>query len=119
MRTSVGLGHLLRGMRAGILNATRLTRSCSYVNNFFYKIRDLEVHPNTDSTGSEDEKIRKSLHGAQDKVHNALADSFNTAVAMQTISNLVTDYNSADKAGISDEVSFEVGRWITVCGILS
>ena len=26
---------------------------------------------------------------------------------------MITDYNSADKAGLSDEVSFEIARWIT------
>jgi cysteinyl-tRNA synthetase len=85
----------------------------SYVTNFFYKIRDLEVHPNISSTGAEDEKIQKAFETAKSKVHSALADSFDTPTAMRAISGLITDYNSADKAGLSDAVSFDVARYIT------
>jgi cysteinyl-tRNA synthetase len=85
----------------------------SYVTNFFYKVRDLEVNPNIGSTGAEDEKIRASFESAKEKVHNALADSFDTPTAMRAISGLITDYNSADKIGLSDEVSFDVARYIT------
>lgn len=85
----------------------------SYVTNFFYKIRDLEVHPNLASTGAEDEKVRKAFEAAKEKVHNGLADSFDTPTAMRSISGLITDYNSADKAGLSDDVSFDVARYIT------
>lgn len=85
----------------------------SYVTNFFYKVRDLEVHPNIGSTGAEDEKVRKAFEAAKEKVHNALADSFDTPSAMRAISSLITDYNSADKAGLSDDVSFDIARYIT------
>tara|TARA_R110002003_G_scaffold219_6_gene16504 strand:+ start:14571 stop:15716 length:1146 start_codon:yes stop_codon:yes gene_type:complete len=85
----------------------------SYVTNFFYKVRDLEVHPNISSSGAEDEKVRKSFEAAKEKVHNALADSFDTPTAMRAISGLITDYNSADKVGLSDGVSFDVARYIT------
>ena len=85
----------------------------SYVTNFFYKIRDLEVHPNSASTGVEDERIKAALASAKEKLHNALADSFDTPTAMRAISGLITDYNSADKAGLSDSVSFEAARWVT------
>lgn len=85
----------------------------SYVTNFFYKVRDLEVHPNITSTGAEDGKVEKAFLAAKDKVHNALADSFDTPTAMRAISGLITDYNSADKAGLSDNVSFDIARYIT------
>ncbi|EOA84389.1 uncharacterized protein SETTUDRAFT_164547 [Exserohilum turcica Et28A] len=85
----------------------------SYVTNFFYKVRDLEVNPNIASTGAEDEKILSSFESAKTKVHSALADSFDTPTAMRAISGLITDYNSADKAGLSDSVSFDVARYIT------
>jgi cysteinyl-tRNA synthetase len=85
----------------------------SYVTNFFYKVRDLEVHPNMSSTGAEDEKVLKAFEAAKEKVHNALADSFDTPTAMRAISSLITDYNSAGKAGLSDSVSFDVARYIT------
>jgi cysteinyl-tRNA synthetase len=85
----------------------------SYVTNFFYKIRDLEVHPNMSSTGAEDEKVRKAFEAAKEKVHNALTDSFDTPAAMRAISGLITDYNSAGKSGLSDDVSFDVARYVT------
>ena len=85
----------------------------SYVTNFFYKVRDLEVHPNIGSSGAEDEKVRKAFEAAKKKVHNALADSFDTPSAMRAISSLITDYNSTDKAGLSDDVSFDIARYIT------
>jgi cysteinyl-tRNA synthetase len=85
----------------------------SYVTHFFYKVRDLQVHPNTSSTGAEDEKIKKSLQDAKEKVEKALADSFDTPTAMRAISGLISDFNSADRAGLSDEVSLEVARWVT------
>jgi cysteinyl-tRNA synthetase len=85
----------------------------SYVTNFFYKVRDLEVHPNISSTGAEDEKIQKSFEAAKEKVHNALADSFDTPTAMRAISGLITDFNSAGKTGLTDGVSFDIARYIT------
>ncbi|KAF1997011.1 hypothetical protein P154DRAFT_525181 [Amniculicola lignicola CBS 123094] len=85
----------------------------SYVTNFFYKVRDLEIHPNTNSSGAEDEKVRKQFESAKEKLHNALADSFDTPTAMRAISALITDYNSADKTALSDKVSFEIARWVT------
>jgi cysteinyl-tRNA synthetase len=85
----------------------------SYVTNFFYKVRDLEVHPNISSTGTEDEKMQKSFEAAKEKVHNALADSFDTPTAMRAISGLITDFNSAGKTGLTDGVSFDVARYIT------
>ena len=85
----------------------------SYVTNFFYKVRDLEVHPNIASTGAEDEKIQKAFEAAKEKVHAGLADSFDTPTAMRAISALITEYNSTDKTGLSDTVSFDVARYIT------
>jgi cysteinyl-tRNA synthetase len=85
----------------------------STVSNFFYKIRDLEVNPNISSTGAEDEKIQQAFEAAKEKVHNALSDSFDTPTATRAISSLITAYNSANAAGLSDSVSFDVARYIT------
>ncbi|PVI04290.1 hypothetical protein DM02DRAFT_611552 [Periconia macrospinosa] len=85
----------------------------SYVTNFFLKIRDLEVHPNTASSGSGDAQIKASFEAAKQKLHDALSDSFDTPAAMRAISGLITEYNSADKAGLSDSLSFEIARWVT------
>jgi cysteinyl-tRNA synthetase len=54
------------------------------------------------------------LHlNAHKACRSALADSFDTPAAMRAISSLITDYNSADKSGLSDGVSFDVARYIT------
>ena len=76
----------------------------------FLKVKDLEVNPNIAATGTEDEKILATFESAKAKVHAALADSFDTPTAMRAISSLITEYNSADKAGLSDAVSFDVAR---------
>ncbi|CBY00150.1 similar to cysteinyl-tRNA synthetase [Plenodomus lingam JN3] len=85
----------------------------SYVSNFFYKVKDLEVHPNMTSTTTEEERITQAFESAKTKVHNALADSFDTPTAMRTIAQLITDYNSASKSGLSDGLSFDIARYIT------
>ncbi|KAI8933453.1 hypothetical protein NX059_010067 [Plenodomus lindquistii] len=85
----------------------------SYVSNFFYKVKDLEVHPNAASTATEDERITQAFKSAKTKVHNALADSFDTPTAMRAIAQLITDYNSANKSGLSDDVSFKIAGYIT------
>lgn len=85
----------------------------SYISNFFYKILDLDVHPSTSSSEAEDKKMRQAFESAKSKLHEALADSFDTPTAMRAISGLITDYNSAAKSGISDDVSKEIARWIT------
>lgn len=85
----------------------------SYVTNFFYKVRDLQIHPTTESSGTEDERLSKSFEAAKEKVHSALADSFDTPTAVRAISVLITDYNSAKRSALSDDVSFDIARWIT------
>ncbi|ORY19248.1 tRNA synthetases class I (C) catalytic domain-domain-containing protein [Clohesyomyces aquaticus] len=85
----------------------------SYVTNFFYKVRDIEQHPNTNSSGKEDEKMTKLFEASKEKLHNALADSFDTPTALRTISALITEFNSTDKSALSDTVVFDIARWIT------
>ncbi|KAF2705759.1 hypothetical protein K504DRAFT_448217 [Pleomassaria siparia CBS 279.74] len=85
----------------------------SYVTNFFYKVRDLEIHPTTGGTGAEDENMKKAFAAAQEKVHGALADSFDTPTAVRAISTLITEFNSASRCNLSDQVSFDIARWIT------
>lgn len=85
----------------------------SYVSNFFYKVKDLELHPSTTSAPTEDERITQAFESAKTKVHNALADSFDTPTAMRAIAQLITDYNSANKSGLSDDLSFSIAHYIT------
>ncbi|KAJ4346405.1 cysteinyl-tRNA synthetase [Didymosphaeria variabile] len=85
----------------------------SYVTNFFLRIKDLKIHPNTTSTGTEDAKIKAALESAKSKVHEALADSFDTPAAIRAIRGLIEDWNTADKAGLSDDVSRDLGVFVT------
>jgi cysteinyl-tRNA synthetase len=84
----------------------------SYVTNFFLKVRDLEIHPNISSTGSEDQRILDIFEASKAKVHEALADSFDTPTAIRAISGLITEYNSV-KASLTDAVSFDLARYVT------
>ena len=85
----------------------------SSIRNFFYKFRDREVNPMIDSTGKEDEAILKAFETAKEKVHSALSDSFDTPTATRAISTLVTACNSAKPSDLSDNVAFDVARYIT------
>ncbi|KAF2448527.1 hypothetical protein P171DRAFT_353727 [Karstenula rhodostoma CBS 690.94] len=85
----------------------------SYLTNFFLRIKDLEIHPNTNSTGTEDAKVTAALELAKSKVHDALADSFDTPAALRAIRSLIETWNTTDKAGLSDDVSKELGVYIT------
>ncbi|KAF2204423.1 cysteinyl-tRNA synthetase [Delitschia confertaspora ATCC 74209] len=108
---------LLGGWHDGVEITDELRKAGSSfektITNFFYKVRDLEAHPNTTSTGTEDAKLRAEFESAQTTVHNALADSFDTPTALRAISKLITEYNSADKVGLSNDLIFDVARWIT------
>lgn len=85
----------------------------SSISNFFYKVRDREVNPMIDSTGKEDAQILEAFEAAKQKVHAALADSFDTPAATRAISTLVTACNSAEPSDLSDSVAFDVARYIT------
>lgn len=80
------------------------------VNNFFLKTKDLaalQQGTGTDTTFAAD------LEAAQTTVYNHLCDSFNTPGAMQTISELITKYNSADKATLNPKDVEAAARWVT------
>ncbi|KAL8669004.1 MAG: hypothetical protein Q9168_006384 [Polycauliona sp. 1 TL-2023] len=84
------------------------------VNNFFIKVlgmddtRTTNGHDNTSKTS-----IQTYLAEAKEKFHNALTDSFNTSVAIQAISELITKYNSLDASVVPLERSKEVALWVT------
>lgn len=60
---------------------------------------------------SEDEKLLAALENAKANVDAALLDSFNTALAIQSISGLVTEFNSA--TSVSDATVLLAAQWIT------
>lgn len=93
------------------------------VNNFFLKAADLERNPSTLSPStspndspnstSADSTLLTSLSTAQKSLDAALCDSFNTPLAMRTLSDLITDYNSAVRASLTDATVLTLARWVT------
>lgn len=95
------------------------------ISNFFLKAKDTErrfskpftngaatandSHDNSSSTT----KLRSALSKAQKDTHAALTDSFDTPRVMQTISELVSTYNTLEKSSLSHSTVLEVARWIT------
>lgn len=85
----------------------------SYISNFFLRVKDLQVHPNTTSSGTENAKLEERLEKAKAEVHTALSDSFDTPAALRAIKGLIEDWNTADHSALSDEVSESLARYIT------
>lgn len=80
------------------------------VNNFFLKTKDLAAIQQGAGT---DTAFAADLEAAQTTVYNQLCDSFNTPGAMQSISELITKYNSADKATLNPKDVEAAARWVT------
>ncbi|KAL9016677.1 MAG: hypothetical protein Q9185_006004 [Variospora sp. 1 TL-2023] len=53
------------------------------------------------------------LQKAKTDIFDALCDSFNTPSAMRAISELISDYNSADKGALTIDQQLATGRWVT------
>lgn len=53
------------------------------------------------------------LQTAKDDVYNALCDSFNTPLAMRAVSEVISEYNSADKTALTTEQQLDTARWVT------
>lgn len=80
------------------------------VNNFFLKVKDpaaLQQGSGSDTTFAAD------LDAAKTAVHDHLCDSFNTPGAMQSISELISKYNSADKSTLNPKDVEDAARWVT------
>lgn len=69
------------------------------VDNFFFNV--LDSLDKTKSADSEPTTMKAPLEAAETKVREALLRSFATKEAMYAISELITTYNSADKASLS------------------
>jgi cysteinyl-tRNA synthetase len=87
------------------------------LNSFFLRAHDLAetkpVSPNTatDGTYDSDQQVIDLLEHANSAVHEALCDSFNTPLAMQIISSLISNLNSISP--VSNNAVHTVSRWIT------
>ncbi|KAK4204995.1 tRNA synthetases class I (C) catalytic domain-containing protein [Triangularia verruculosa] len=85
------------------------------LNNFFLKSLDLSKHLRPDAEGQDvgvaDQQLLKSLEKAKADVDAALCDSFNTSAVMRTLSDLVTEANSAEK--LANDTIISLARWVT------
>lgn len=73
--------------------------------------------PKIDSLSSShtdvDRTLEAALKKASSETYDGLCDSFNTPSVMNTMSELITAYNIADKAQVSSKTTFELARWTT------
>lgn len=57
--------------------------------------------------------MQHALEKAKADTHDALCDSFNTPAVMNTISDLISTFNSSDKTSIGSKTTEVLARWIT------
>ncbi|KAJ5238964.1 hypothetical protein N7468_003583 [Penicillium chermesinum] len=110
---SLRITFLLGGWKDGVEITDELVSSGSSwedkVNNYFLKVRDPAALQGTGTDGA----FGADLQAAKDALYEQLCDSFNTPAAMQTISDLITKYNSVDKASVNPKDVEEAARWVT------
>ena len=112
---SLRIVFLLGGWREGIEITAGLVETGNAweekVNNFFLNIKGLIAsegsNPGTDGV------LTTALRRAQDTAYESLLDSFNTPKAMNAISDLVSEYNNADKLSLSPQETRATALWIT------
>lgn len=111
---SLRIVFLLGGWKDGVEITDDLVNSGNSwedkVNNFFIKMKDPAVLQQGSGT---DTIFAADLEAAKAAVHSQLCDSFNTADAMHSISELITKYNSADKATLNPKDVEAAARWVT------
>ncbi|KUI66404.1 Cysteine--tRNA ligase [Cytospora mali] len=115
---SLRIAFLLGAWESGIEVTDEILRTTASfedkMNNFFYKSADIAREKKENSSATElddDQKVLAALEKAKQDVDTAFRDSFNTPAAMRTISELVTEFNSAK--AVSDEAVLTVARWVT------
>ncbi|KAK7744207.1 hypothetical protein SLS53_003728 [Cytospora paraplurivora] len=122
---SLRIAFLLGAWESGIEVTDEILRTTASfedkMNNFFYKSTDIvrnrkqnggaSSDSNDAAEAEDDQKVLGALEKAKQDVDAAFLDSFNTPVAMRTISELVSELNSAK--AISDEALLTVARWVT------
>ncbi|KAL8935782.1 MAG: hypothetical protein Q9211_004514 [Gyalolechia sp. 1 TL-2023] len=108
---------LLGGWREGIEITEDLVKEGSAwedkVNNFFIKMNDISDNQESTTTVKAEQPVWKTLQQAKDDVFLALCDSFNTPSVMRVISELISEYNSADKNALTIEQTLQAARWLT------
>ena len=81
--------------------------------NFFVKVIDVLQGPQFQGTKEIDKALLYTLEKTRRGTFAALCDSFNTPTVLSIISDLITTYNSADKADVSWKVTQDIARWVT------
>lgn len=89
------------------------------VDNFFLNV--VENIKNAKATNEQQAGLQDVLQVAEEKVRDALLDSFNTPLAMTTISALINAYNSAPKSDLTAldqrNIALFVTRMVNVFGL--
>lgn len=110
---SLRIVFLLGGWRDGIeITEDLINTGTSWedkVNNFFIKMKD----PSALQGSGTDTSLATAVETAKSTVDEQLCDSFNTAGAMQAISDLITKYNSADKSAVNPKDVEATARFVT------
>ncbi len=112
---SLGIIFLLGGWREGTEITEDLTKAGSAwedkLDNFFLKtqgsIASADFSPGTGGA------LADFLQKSQPSVHDALLDSFNTPRATNAISELVSEYNNADKPTLNAQDLKAAALWVT------
>lgn len=82
--------------------------------NFFFRLNDVHDKQCTSHQMSTEHSPWQQLQKAKDRVYDALCDSFNTPLAMRAVSELITEFNSLDMAGLTTEQQLlDTARWLT------
>ncbi|KIW96864.1 cysteine-tRNA ligase [Cladophialophora bantiana CBS 173.52] len=81
------------------------------VDNFF--LNAIEAIKNTKSSDERPAGLEEAIQEAAEKVRTALLDSFNTPIAMNTISQLINTYNGAKKSELTAGDHRRVGLFVT------
>lgn len=112
---SLRIVFLLGGWKEGVEITEELVKAGNSweekVNNFFIKVKD--TTNSATPASSNDGSLAGALKSAEETVYQHLCDSFNTPGAMYAISELISKYNSSDKAMLNVEDVQAVARWVT------
>ncbi|OJD26308.1 cysteine-tRNA ligase [Blastomyces percursus] len=112
---------LLGGWREGIeITEDMVKASNSWeekINNFFLKTKNFLASNELSAPQEQGQTVANPLaaclKSAQEKVFNALCDSFDTPTAMSAISELVSNFNSAEGSDLNISSVESTAKWVT------
>lgn len=107
---------LLGGWKEGIEIADDMVKAGSSwedkLDNFFINANDMIENAPAKGDEIADQTIQNALKKASGDTFDALCDSFNTPAVMNTVSELISIYNS-EKASIGSEATRSIAQWVT------